>query len=432
MKLLVNYSEDRIAKSLYDDHDFHVPDFTVGEHLPLEIALISRIARPWDSRIFTPIDPTDWTVTAALGAKREGVGGTFHVNYDTETGTILVPVNGTQASEIEAALNALALIVTAGGVVVSGENGFFTISFNNVGAREVFEADATQSIPFMLLEFVRLVTGDGSTREVQTLSISQDVAALVECTDDSAAPVATVTVLVVGSITENAQVRITLPPDRWGGTWVATVAGNQSDLIDWDASGEEVQRALELITGVGAGNVAVAQDGDDSFVILFRGALVHTAITVTATATTLKVIQTKNGVLDLSVSQMHFLLNGQESALVGFEIEVTPPAGDPMKIQVDAIVRLAVIGAGWTVSSPIPRTYFLTGLVNFTGGGPTKVDGAAHTIGKALGSIFRGVVLGTLYEWELQAGTQASNPPGIIRPTDYNAGTNAVNLILVA
>lgn len=130
---------------------------------------------------------------------------------------------------------------------------------------------------------------------------------------------------------------------------------------------------------------------------------------------------------------MDFLIpTGQNEVLTALEIEATPDGGLPEKVlHRDVILNRAVISVGATVPPSIPGTYTLHNLDGFTGGGETKVDGAAHTVGKALGSIFRGIIADVLYEWELQAGTAVSSAPGVIRPTDYNALTNPVNLILV-
>ncbi len=63
----------------------------------------------------------------------------------------------------------------------------------------------------------------------------------------------------------------------------------------------------------------------------------------------------------------------------------------------------------------------ITGL---TGGGSTKLDGVA-TAAKTAGYIIVLVVSGSAQIWQLQAGTDAEDGAYVVRPDDYNAGTNA-------
>ena len=64
---------------------------------------------------------------------------------------------------------------------------------------------------------------------------------------------------------------------------------------------------------------------------------------------------------------------------------------------------------------------FLAGL---TGGGSTKLDGQT-TAGVSVPRLFTVVIGDALSIYQLRAGTTAEASPGIIRPDDYNAGTNA-------
>lgn len=61
----------------------------------------------------------------------------------------------------------------------------------------------------------------------------------------------------------------------------------------------------------------------------------------------------------------------------------------------------------------------LTGLA---GGGAGNLDGI-DTAGRAPGLIVGAVIGGQLGFWQLQAGSDAASPPGVVRPADYDAGT---------
>lgn len=80
----------------------------------------------------------------------------------------------------------------------------------------------------------------------------------------------------------------------------------------------------------------------------------------------------------------------------------------------DAVTPLA-IGA-------VPVSLTVTG---YTGGGATNLDGVA-TVALAVPEVFSFLHATLGYQlYRLRAGTDAQNVPGIIRPLDYNASTNA-------
>lgn len=176
--LLLSLKEKKIVRSLYDDHDGALPDFVFSEKLSLGVTLVKRSPRPWGSRIFEPIDPTSYTIRAALGSYREAVGGTFVTQYETEDSPTPTPAANTLAADLERSLNAIDGIHDDGGVHVTGDKGFFVIGWNEPGARSVLMADATQAIPSLLLEFERIIIGDASNKAVQTLRIEQNIASL--------------------------------------------------------------------------------------------------------------------------------------------------------------------------------------------------------------------------------------------------------------
>lgn len=432
MKLLIEPDEKEAFRSLTDDHPARLQDFTIGDVIALSVALIPRIIQQWDSKLFAPIDLTDWTIRVAVGGFQLPVSGSFPLTYTTTSAT-RISYDPT-AEEIEASLNSIAAITALGGLDVVGENGFFIITWRLVGVRNLILSDASDLVPVSLIEIEEAIAGDVDTREVQTLRIRQDVGAFVTLLVDSTAPAITVAVVAQGSGSVNHKIRLTFPSDRWNGNWTFTALGGTSDFIDHDAGQEEIQAAIAAITAVGSNNVSVTQEDENNFLVMFKNGRGNQDITgISADGTTLKVIGTKSGDLDLRSPRMEFLIpDDSDSILTSLEVEATPDAGLPEKVlRRDVVLNRAVITSGATIPPTIPGTYMLHNLTGFTGGGQANVDGAAHTVGKALGSLFRGVVGGTLYEWELLAGTAASNAPGIIRPTDYNAATNAVNLIQV-
>lgn len=185
MRLLVEPYEKKIFADLFDDHEGDVPDFTIAEQVPLNVGLIRRNSKASVSRIFTPIDPADWTIRASLGAYRAPVGGTFTTIYEAEESPILVPAADTTAADLERSMNEIEGIEDIGGVTVTGDKGFFVIAFNLAGARSEFMADATQAIPSLILRFERIIIGDVDNSGVQTLRIEQNIASLADLDAES-------------------------------------------------------------------------------------------------------------------------------------------------------------------------------------------------------------------------------------------------------
>ena len=61
--------------------------------------------------------------------------------------------------------------------------------------------------------------------------------------------------------------------DAGGGTFTLTYSGQETRPLAFDASPGDVQDALEALTRVGAGNVAVSGPGGGPFELRFGGAL---------------------------------------------------------------------------------------------------------------------------------------------------------------
>lgn len=345
MKLLIDVETKEAYESLEDDHEAVLPEFTLGENVPISVALLTRIFRPYNSLIFNALAASDWDVTVGLGGFMLSTSGTFPLTFGAETSPILCDFDAT-ADEIEDSLNAIPGIVTAGGVTVAGVEGNFTITFNTVGVRANISSNASDLVPLSVIQIAEAVTGSVSVREVQTLRIKQDVGASEDLTTDSSSPAVTLTVLVQGDSTHNHSIKVVLPSNRWGGSWLFTVNGNTSAQIDFAPNAAQLQSKIEGITGVGTGNVGVTQNTEDEFTVTFKGALANLAIAgILSDGTLLKVVSTKSGVLDLTTVGAQFLIPPERHwAVVQFEVEATPDSGLPEKIlQRDVILNRAVL-----------------------------------------------------------------------------------------
>lgn len=431
MQVLIEEYEKRHYPSVWDGRPGRLPSFQVGETQPLSVGVMRRIQLPWDSRIFTPIDVEDWTIQAAIGGTFVlPVAGSFPLTYDDEL-TRSIGYNP-DATEIADALNALETVTALGGVSVQGSEGFFQITFTEAGVRELLTGNAAELSPLSILDIQRVVTGDVDTQEVQTLRITQNVASLATLSTDSADAAASFVTVQAGDATHNHKVRVTLPENRYGGTWTYTSASVESQPIGYDDSEEEIKTILEAISGVGTGNVSVERETEHEYLITYIGARALTLIAgIAVSGANLRVITTKSGTLDLRTAGIEALLNGAQARVVSLEIEGTPASGTPQKLlKQDVLLTRPVIERA---SVAIPDSTSFVQDVPFdllTSGIAGALDSLATTnlaTGQWIAKVVRDIS-GTwsASEWLLIAGTNAENEAaGYVRPDDYNASTNA-------
>ena len=333
LSLLIEDSEKRAVESLYTDRFLQIPEFTAGDARAVSCCPVKRIRLPWDSRVFSPKDPTAWTIQVALGGGFIlPIAGTWPITYGANSSESILSCDPT-ANEISDALNGLPSVIAAGGVTVQGAEGFFTFTFNTAGARTLLSGNPSLLVPLSFLTFEQSVAGTVSTQEVQILRIAQNAGAFSTLETNTDAPTIAIDTLVAGGGGANCKIRINLPSDRYGGTWTFSRSTTESDQIGFDDNAAEIQSIIQAMGNIGSGNISVVQDDDDSFIVEFIGSLANTAISsLTADASALKTILYKSGVLDLRAPGIDMLLNGSSQAIVLFEVQATDETGYSVKI----------------------------------------------------------------------------------------------------
>lgn len=257
---------------------------------------------------------------------------------------------------------------------------------------------------------------------------------------DSPAPSASVAVVTQGDATHNHVVRVTLPATRWGGSWTFTSASVESGVIGYDDDPALVEDILEAVSTIGAGNVTVTRETDDTYLVAYKGTKALMAIAgIAVNGAALKVLSLKSGTMDLRTVGIAALFADDPGIdqVVKFTVLGIPAAGtEQVLLQRDVVLR--AFEGEYEVSDPIDilGTIYLSTITDFTGGAATDLDGV-RTVGRQVGTIFRVVVeiSGTpiLSEWRLQAGVAVTDlAAGVIRPIDYHADDNPVNLVLVS
>lgn len=361
MQLLCESATKQAYESLYGEaaKSFAGPSF--GEGIPLEVALIQKLNRPDNERIFDPQDLTGWIIRAAIGKSFQlPVAGTFTITYDGDETTDLA-YNAT-AAEINTAFNALASVTADGGAVVTGENGYFFFTWNVAGDRDEISGDPTNLAPLSITETGVLISGDAGAgrREVQTLRLIQNPGAYAVLGATAGVPGAFVDTLQTGGGGFNHEIRVRLEPFPYDGRWTILVESVESGLLAHNISEADLITALEAISTVGTGNVGVYKEQEGRYIIMFQGALANTPIGgISVTAGALKIMDMRIGTLDLRTAGIELLLNGEASFDGTFEIEGTPPSGYPVKIfqQPVKVVSAVIDPASLT---PQPGVQFYT------------------------------------------------------------------------
>lgn len=407
MRLLVEDLELEAYESLYSDRPTRLPAFVSGASLPLEIGRLKRIVSLYDSKIFEPQAVSGWTMRAAIGGGFNlPVAGNWPItflasdNVTSYSSDWIIPYNPS-ADDIQNALNGLTGISAIGGVIATGREGFFQITFNNVGVRNLLSGNAARLSPLSLLVFQRAVTGDSSTQEVQTLRILQNAGAIASLTADTVSTTISQADIVVGSGSANAKIRVTLPADRYGGTWSFTKGATTADNLGYDDNAAQLETALA--TAFGSGKITVSQYSADSYDFTFIGTFGLQAITITLSGAALLVLPTFSGELDLSGVGVDLLFNGSGNSIItSLEIEGTPSSGNTRKLfQADVQLRRPVV---------TPSSSATTGTQSVEDYSGSETDGAiAGTTSVTLAPAKRFLQWFKLYTVAAGSGTYTAN-----------------------
>jgi len=123
------------------------------------------------------------------------------------------------------------------------------------------------------------------------------------------------------------------------------------------------------------------------------------------------------------IGQYRFRSGAEAAANTGWHYSQTFTVRVPNTIIPSVLVPGAVSVAG---------NLYLARITDYTGGTASALD-AVETANLPLGTVLRIITANGESAWRVEAGTAATDvASGIIRPLDYDAGTNAKNFIRVA
>jgi hypothetical protein len=317
MDYIVDVETKRLVSSFLSTRTTTPESAVFGDKPGISVRLVESnddgVDLPWRY-----VDLTGYSIRVGIGNPGgDATSGTFTLTFDGDTTTAL-DYNAT-AGDIDTALNALASMVTAGGCTVTQATAGYQVTFDTVGAQNIITATTDGLFPASSAYIYEATTGDGSTAEVQVVTLEVDNAAYIELTTDISAPSATVTVVREGITDTTSELqRVEIDGDPYLGTWAITINGNTSSAISVGATIADITTAIEGITGIGAGNVTVTGSALD-FTIQFASSLGNVATAVIDVANLTGAIG-KTGSIDLNTNQFLELLGGAASASATLEI----------------------------------------------------------------------------------------------------------------
>lgn len=393
MQLLIEADRKRAVADLYSDNEVIIPELDNLGVLPLEIARVKRIAAPTGTRLFDPLDSTDWEFSAAIGSigARAPVAGTFYFTFTglfsatagsfiigrrykiltyvsgddfanvgassnatgvTFTATGTTPTNWTNSSELQevtgnisydataaqiaTAINSTTHATAAGGVTVTAvanSSTKFIVLWNLVGSKAPLAVDSESEAPLVAGVVKTLVTGDPDAQQSQLVMLYQAAATSEELTDDLPVTGISVDVVATGGTGVNHKARVTITPLPYDGQLTITVGGDETAFIPFDAEAATVQAALEALASVGEDNVEVIKEATGQWLIQFIAAKAETDMgTIDADESALLELTGKSGELALDTAALDILLADSESVALNFSVRGRADSGDAWQV----------------------------------------------------------------------------------------------------
>jgi hypothetical protein len=320
------------------------PSFTLGDTAKVEIYLVesTQVSSYPRQELPFPVSPG---IKVAVGAIDEApAAGTWTMSFGGDT-TSALPYNAT-ATQLQAALNTLASITSAGGVTVSKIGDNYNIAFNLVGARTELTTDPTSLIPLSAATVALLQQGTASKVAISLVHLQRTVAGLATTftqTEDCE-----ITIESLGAWDgSKATFRLSISPDPKGGSFTISFDPQTGDdvstsAIQVGASGQDVQNALNINSLVD--KVTVTQVGAYAYDITV--ATQPGSAGLTANDAGLLSFSGYVGDLSLNTAEAISLLDGGESVETTLEVEITSDTKALTLLQIPCILKNAVIDVG--------------------------------------------------------------------------------------
>lgn len=208
LSLFADLDQGRLVQSFVSTLQATLPRFVFNDSVPISFRALrsngNNSSAPWSQ-----VDLTGKTVKIAIGIPgSRPSSGTFTLTYGANTTSAIS--YAADGATIQTALNAIASITAAGGVVVTkSTGGVIRIVFNSVGTRTVFTA-ATEFLNPKSESVIKVETeGSVSVREVVAILLKASAAATATLDGAFPSPMEIETAYVRNGVTGNAAAKAT-------------------------------------------------------------------------------------------------------------------------------------------------------------------------------------------------------------------------------
>jgi hypothetical protein len=318
LTLYVDIQRRRLIRDIFSDEDASLPSLVQGDGYNVKLHAVQiRPGRP----VGQPYEFVPLPDAVFVGIGRVGdvpLTGTFTLTFGANT-TDAISINAT-AAQVATAINALASIVSAGGVTVAGETGGpWQVAFSSVGSRDFFTANVDAVFPLGAFTDYRLRAGTASLTEIQLLVIDPQLATLAETFTNLPSAAGSVTKLQVGASGVPDIQRVTISQDAYAGGFSLDFDGESTGFIPHDADAAEIQSILESLSNIDVDDVRVT-GSKPAWEISFIG-LTGSQELMTIDVSGLSVPVGKQGLLTLATGGIELLVSGKSSDSATFEIQ---------------------------------------------------------------------------------------------------------------
>lgn len=401
------------------------PPLTIGDTVPVTLAFLQRNPQPLNTGqpIYNYVDMSAAGIVLSVATPTPAIPtlGDFALSFGSDM-TDLLPWN-CSSYDLTVALNALASIITAGGVTVSGNvGGPFFARFVANGAQALLTVAANALYPASSISVVQYQAGSTAVPESQAITLAQLTAAQVSFWAPQSAAAITVT-----SLQANIIQRVSIPAGTYGGSFTLTINSLTTPALPFNSQYDLIQAAINTLLGITTATVVAGQNYWDI-------TIPANTFAFTGTATGLQIPLTLTGSLVLTSPALLALLNDQPSANLPLSIMATAAGqqtlyAGPVQVNTGPAIGAPAPQAGSILTIPMPAINGITGTSN-------SLDKTATASGVvAVGTIFiLSLAAGGLISgqgWQLISNPPASNGQTSQRPLDYNASTNNVGWIQI-
>ncbi len=423
LNLFVDIERGMLVQEFASTLGVSLPRFFNGDQIPVTV----RVLEP-DTATLRPYRD----ISLAGQSVRIGIGvsggkptyGTFRLKFGGDT-SAQIPYNA-PAGGIAAALNALASIAAAGGVTVEGSAlSTFRVYFDDNGVRADIEAITDGLAPLSGARIATVQAGNGDRAAIQLIRIETEPVAYAELTDDLPAAGAIVSTIRDGDVEISEIQSIELLPVPYDGTFAVEMAGGQTPALNYNATAEELQGALESIPGIGAGNVVVT-GAFPRWTITFAASL-ENAGEALVDVSDLTVPTGRTGLLSTNTAGIIELLAGDSTASARLEIELYDIAEGRAHtaVQMDCTLAEDIIP-----NEPASQPEMFAGFIRaISGGDAPENEGSGYLVsGVGLDDDAAGFLIAAGADLWTDDGSLVTNPGGGLNDGSGTWQRAAINL----